>query len=132
MRKYTEEECAVELEKGRNKAEEIINDKSKFDTFLKRLEVKLSRFPHVGNQLADLPVMIALVKDYAKGNYKVAPVKSIIYLVMALLYFIAPLDLVADVFPLIGITDDVSVIMLALKSCYDDVEAYKEWKEDVV
>lgn len=132
MRKYTDEECSIEMEKERVNAEDILSDKNKFDEFLKKLEIKLKKFPRIGNQLADLPVMISLVKDYVKGDYKVVPTKSIINIVMALLYFISPLDLVLDAIPVVGMTDDVAVLMFALKNCHDDIEAYREWKDDIV
>ena len=132
MRHFTEEECAVELEKERIKAKDIINDKDKFDRFLKKLEAKLRKFPRVGEQLADLPVMISLVKDFVKGEYKVVPMKSILYIVMALLYFVSPIDLVPDFVFGAGMVDDASVLLVALKNCHDDIEAYREWKDDIV
>lgn len=132
MRKFTEEECTVEMEKERSKAEDIIKDKDKFDDFLRKLEAKLRKFPRIGKELADLPMMIALVKDYVKGDYKVVPVKSIIYIMMALLYFVAPLDMVPDFLVGLGMADDATVLMLALKKCHADIEAYREWKDDIV
>ncbi len=130
--KYSEQDCYDEMEKERSKAEDILKDKSKFDRFLKELEIKLRKFPRVGNQLADLPVMISLVKDFATGKYKVVPTKSIVYMLMALLYFIAPFDLVPDFIWGAGMADDVTVLMLALRNCHDDIEAYREWKDNIV
>ena len=132
MRKITEEEFTVELEKERGKAEEIINDKDKFDRFLKKLEAKLRRFPRIGQELADVPTMIALTKDYVMGEYRVVPVKSIIYIVMALLYFLTPTDVIPDFLITLGIADDAAVLMYALKKCHDDIEAYREWRDIVV
>ncbi len=131
-RNYTEQDCYDEMEKERSKAEDILKDKNKFDKFLKELEIKLRKFPRIGNQLADLPVMISLVKDFATGKYKVVPVKSIVYMIMALLYFISPLDLVPDFIWGAGIADDATVLMLALKNCHGDIEAYREWKDNIV
>lgn len=61
-RNYTEQNCYDKIEKERGKAEYILQDKYKIDKFLKALEIKLYKFPHRGNQLAALPVMISLVK----------------------------------------------------------------------
>ncbi|SCZ81349.1 YkvA family protein [Pseudobutyrivibrio xylanivorans] len=132
MRKFTEEECTVELEKERSKAEEIIKNQDKFDKLLKKLEAKLRKFPRIGQELADVPTMIALAKDFVKGEYTVVPVKSIIYIVMALLYFVALVDMVPDFFIAIGMADDAAVLMYVLKKCHDDIEAYREWRDIVV
>ena len=132
MRTFTEDECTVELEKERSKAEDIIKDRDKFDKFLKKLEAKLRKFPRIGQELADVPTMIALAKDYVFGEYRMVPVKSIIYIVMALLYFVALVDMVPDFLVAIGVTDDAAVLMYTLKKCHDDIEAYREWRDDIV
>ncbi len=51
---------------------------------------------------------------------------------MAPLYFIALGDLVPDFIPGIGEVDDSTVLMMALKQCHSDIEAYREWKDDIV
>ena len=61
------------------------------------------------------------------GRYKEFPLGSLIALVGALLYFLSPVDLIPDTLPGIGYLDDITVLGIAVKFAYTDLEAYKEW-----
>ena len=86
------------------------------DLFLERLEKKLALIPIAGGILAEIPVLISLVKAYLQKRYAKVPIGTIIAIVGALLYFLSPIDLVPDLLPAIGLIDDAAVIALALKT----------------
>ena len=76
----------------------------------------------------DIKLMISLLNDYIKGNYKDVPWKTISAITAALLYFLSPIDLIPDFIPVIGYLDDILVLRLALTFSESDLEKYKVWK----
>ena len=52
-----------ELKKGYSEAEEMLGDNDKLERFLQRLEKKLKSVPVVGDKLADIPIMVSLVRS---------------------------------------------------------------------
>jgi len=77
----------------------------------------------------DFLLMLSIVKDWASGNYKEVPKKSIVAIVIAIVYVVNPFDLVPDFIPVVGYIDDVFIIALVLKQVHKDLQAYKVWKE---
>lgn len=129
-RAITEKKLQKSFEQSKKKAKKILNDKDKMDLFLERLEKKLALIPIAGGILAEIPVLISLVKAYLQKRYAKVPIGTIIAIVGALLYFLSPIDLVPDLLPAIGLIDDAAVIALALKLVHDDVTEFKSWKEE--
>jgi uncharacterized membrane protein YkvA (DUF1232 family) len=52
-------------------------------------------------------------------------------IVSALIYLVMPLDLIPDFVPLLGFTDDATVILFVLKQINSDLALYKEWKAKI-
>ena len=129
-RVMTEKNLQRSFEQSKKKAKKILNDKDKMDLFLERLEKKLSLIPIAGGMLAEIPVLISLVKAYIEKRYANVPIGTMIAIVGALPYFLSPIDLVPDLLPGIGLVDDAAVIALALKLVHDDVKEYQSWKEE--
>ena len=76
----------------------------------------------------DIKLLISLLKDYYKGDYRDIPFKSIALIAAAILYFIAPIDAIPDFIPVFGYIVDASVITLCLKAVHDDLQGYKDWR----
>ncbi len=72
-------------------------------------------------------LMFSLVKDWAKGDYREVPLGSIIAIVVGILYFLSPIDLIPDFLPG-GYIDDALVLGLVFKQTGYDLEKYKSWK----
>ncbi len=84
-------------------------------------------------QYADsFKLLISMIKDYAKGNYKKVPWNIIASIGGALLYVLAPVDLIPDFIPGIGYIDDAAVLSICLRLVEADVEKYKKWKEEAL
>lgn len=124
-----EEEAKVELEKGYEKAEDILEDKDKMEDFLRKIEVKLNEIPVAGKILSKIPLLVSLLKSYWKKEYRDIPVKSIVAVISALLYWLLPADAIPDMIPGIGYIDDASVIAFCLKLISDDLKDYENWRE---
>ena len=117
------------LDKGTEEAQEIITNPSKVDEILVQLEEKLKTVPAIGSTLADLPLMIAMVKAWIKKEYTGVSPKVIACLVGAILYLLKRKDLISDSLPVIGIVDDLAVMGLALKLSEPELKAFAEWRD---
>ena len=110
-------------------AEGVLNNPSKMDDILLQLEEKLKEVPAIGSTLADLPLMISMVKAWVKKEYTVVSSKVIACLVGAVIYLLKKKDLIRDSIPVIGIVDDLAVMGLALKLSEPELKAYAEWRD---
>jgi len=75
----------------------------------------------------DIKMMLSLLKDYVRGNYRETPWSVIASITGALIYFISPIDVIPDFIPVVGYVDDLAVITLALSFAEDDLRAYRKW-----
>jgi uncharacterized membrane protein YkvA (DUF1232 family) len=78
--------------------------------------------------IEDGKMLISLLKDYRKGNYRTALVGTIAAAAFALIYVFNPFDLVPDVLPFIGAVDDASIIAACLMMIERDLIKYRDWK----
>ena len=81
--------------------------------------------------VADLQIIIRLVKAWLAGEYKDIALKSILILIGAILYFLNPFDAVPDAIPAIGYLDDVSVVAWVLKTLKDEIQKFRDWESPV-
>jgi len=70
-----------------------------------------------------------LLRAYAQGEYREIPWKSLLMIVAAILYFINPIDLIPDLMPLVGLTDDFAVLFMVYKSVGADIEKFLSWEK---
>ena len=117
------------LDKGVEEAEEVIRNPSKVDEILLQLEAKLKEVPAIGSTLADLPLMISMVKAWIQKDYTEVSPKVIACLVGAIIYLLKKKDLISDSIPIVGIVDDIAVLGLALKLSEPELKAYAEWRD---
>ena len=79
--------------------------------------------------IEDAKLLIAMVRDYWKRNYREVPFGTIGAIAFTLLYVLNPFDLVPDVLPIIGEVDDVMVMTAGLMLVEGDLHKYRKWKE---
>ncbi len=77
---------------------------------------------------SDLLTLLRLVRAWATRRYRDVPWKTLLYVVGALVYFVAPVDLVPDFFPAIGYVDDVAVITAVVNTLQSDLDAFRAWE----
>lgn len=78
--------------------------------------------------IEDGKMLISLIKDYRKGNYRTALLGTIAAAAFALIYVFNPFDIVPDVLPFIGALDDASVIAACLMLIERDLVKYRNWR----
>jgi uncharacterized membrane protein YkvA (DUF1232 family) len=69
-----------------------------------------------------------LLWDFARGHYREVGWKTVLYLVLAAVYFLSPIDLIPDVVPALGWLDDAGVIALVFSAVTGELEAYIRWR----
>jgi uncharacterized membrane protein YkvA (DUF1232 family) len=70
-----------------------------------------------------------LLRAYAQGEYREIPWKSLLLIVAAILYFINPIDVIPDLMPLVGLTDDFAVLFMVYKAIGADIDKFLEWEK---
>jgi uncharacterized membrane protein YkvA (DUF1232 family) len=118
------EDLNEEYEKVEKKdVNDIVDDKD--NIFRKREKVSKSRYPKFFMQIK---LIYELLRDYRKKNYTDIPWRTIGFLVLLIVYFINPLDLVPDIIPFFGYADDAAVFAAVLASFSKDLKNYCDWK----
>ena len=125
---YNEEKAQQVLDIGTKEAEEMIRDSNKMDDLMAELEEKLRAVPKIGETLADLPLMVSMVKGWITQEYTQVSPKVIACLVGAIIYLVKQKDLISDKIPIIGYVDDIAVLGLALKLSEPELKAFSEWR----
>ncbi len=118
------------LDSATSEAQELVSNPSKVDEILIQLEAKLKEVPAIGQQLSELPLMIAMVKAWVTQEYKVVSPKVIACLVGSFLYLIKKKDLISDKIPVIGLADDLAVLGLALKLSEKELKDFSQWRAE--
>ena len=71
-----------------------------------------------------------LIKAYALGHYREVPWKTMLLIVAAIIYFVNPLDLVPDLVPLTGLTDDFAVLIWVYNSVSNEIDKFLTWEKE--
>lgn len=76
-----------------------------------------------------LGVVTRLLKAYASGEYRQLPWKTLIRIIAVLIYFVSPLDFLPDFLPIIGLTDDIALMLWLFSGLKDDIEKFRQWEQ---
>lgn len=77
-------------------------------------------------------VLGRLIKAYAQGNYRGIHWKTLVIVVAAIIYFINPLDLLPDIIPVAGLTDDFGILVWVYNSLHGEIEKFIRWEKTQV
>ncbi|MBO4818729.1 MAG: DUF1232 domain-containing protein [Firmicutes bacterium] len=111
-------------------AEEMLNDPSKVEEMLQRLEARMKAVPTIGESLSMLPLMISMIRAYIRKEYTAVPPKTIASMLGSVLYLLISKDLIPDKTPIIGLIDDIAIGGVALKLNEQELNAYSQWRID--
>ncbi|MDW3211504.1 MAG: YkvA family protein [Reichenbachiella sp.] len=123
------------FKKYQKKAEEVLKDNKRVQSLLGSTREKLTEVLENNDRLKEFSekvyVMIRMVKAQLSGEYREFPWRTLAMIVGALIYFITPLDLIPDVIPILGLTDDISIVYWIYKSVQEDIEKFEEWERTI-
>jgi uncharacterized membrane protein YkvA (DUF1232 family) len=81
-----------------------------------------------GKLLNQLSLSYEMIKDYKAKRYVDIPWRTIALIIGAVLYFVNPFDIIPDILPVIGFTDDAVAFAAVFRSVQGDLLRYCEWK----
>lgn len=108
------------------KAKDYSKDKKKVKKLLDEAIEKAKQKGPLAEIWENLQLLFGIVKDWISGDYKEIPIGSIIAIIIGLLYFVSPIDIIPDFLPG-GLIDDAFVLGLIIKQVKSDLDKYKEW-----
>ena len=127
-RNITDAKIIKEIEKeseetGPKKLDEVILKEKKIEDKSKKLNLDI--FQKLFNQIK---LALEMVKDFKSRTYTDVPWRTVALIIVALLYFLNPLDLIPDLLPVLGLTDDAIAFAAIFKSLQVDLRNYCVWK----
>ncbi|MFT5640194.1 MAG: uncharacterized membrane protein YkvA (DUF1232 family) [Cyclobacteriaceae bacterium] len=115
------------------KAEETVRNSEKLSKLLFSAKEKIVKIKddeeERGTFIKQLNLVLRMIKAYFNGDYRSFSYQTIVMFVFSLVYFITPIDLIPDFIPALGLTDDLSILYMVIKSAAIDIERYQEWEE---
>lgn len=115
-----------------NQASRLAGKKSRILLLLAKLGAKMNKlnWTSVERQLIkDKFFTIGrLAKAYALGHYREVPWKSMLIVLAAVIYFINPLDLIPDLLPVVGLTDDFAVLLWVYNTIEEEIDKFVAWE----
>ena len=124
---------SVFFKNAKGKAGRYAGNASRLFELAKEVMGKLKGVGFKGN-LAEfqnsVQLLIRMVRASASGQYKALPWKSLVSIVAVLLYFVSPIYIIPDFLPVIGITDDVALVIWLIKTLGSDINKFSEWEKN--
>lgn len=78
-----------------------------------------------------LSVFSRIAAAYASGKYRDIPWKSILIVLAAIIYFLNPIDLIPDLIPVLGFTDDFSVLVWVYSTMSSEIDKFLTWERSL-
>lgn len=114
------------------KANQYLKDKKKTLGLLnKALQKATTHRSALGGSWEKLQLLFGVLRDWINGSYKEMPKRSLLMIVVAIVYFVAPVDAIFDFIPFAGWFDDAAVAGFVISKVSVDLERYKLWKTQV-
>ena len=83
----------------------------------------------LGVYVDDLKTLIRMAKHWVSRKYTGVDTQTILYTIVAVVYFVTPTDFVPDFLLGLGFVDDVAVISWVLGLIKEDLEKFKHWEK---
>lgn len=84
----------------------------------------------IGNPIQRAKALPRLWKAWRGGRYAELPRSQVMSWAVALVYLVSPIDLVPELLPVIGVTDDAGVLVWLLSSLSVASGSYLRWEKD--
>ena len=78
---------------------------------------------------ADIGDLLEMIKAYYKKEYTEVPVASIAMILATLAYVFSPIDIIPDFIPVLGLTDDATMVAACLGVVHNDVDKFRKWRK---
>lgn len=128
MDKNQEEKIIEKIEEASESVDEkdvtkVIKKSGKIMDKAKKLDLNI-----LSKLFNQVKLTIEMLKDYRAKSYSDIPWRTISLITVALLYFWNPFDVIPDLLPVLGFTDDAIAFASIFKAIQTDLQKYAEWK----
>lgn len=121
-----------ELDKSVKEAESITKDPRAVEVLADKAQAKTKGKSKIFKKIGkDVDLLIRLARAWAGGKYKEIGIGSILIVVGAIVYLLDPFDVIPDFIPLIGLTDDATVIGLAISRIRKELDKFADWENEI-
>jgi len=110
--------------------EVIVRQEQKLIELAQNVVAKLSKVannPKVQRFIQPIQIFIRMIKAHFRGDHKIA-FSTLGLIVLALVYFLSPVDFIPDFLGVLGFADDLSVVMAVYAKVKDEVEQFLDWE----
>jgi uncharacterized membrane protein YkvA (DUF1232 family) len=130
----SEDKIKNAVNRRKNRAEDYLKDADKTQQLLNEALHKTKEKEKVENPGKDfwkhLKALFRLLRAYIRNEYRDIPWGSIVLVVVAIIYFVAPIDLIPDWIPLSGFIDDAAVLVFVIRQIRSDLDRFLAWEAD--
>jgi uncharacterized membrane protein YkvA (DUF1232 family) len=78
--------------------------------------------------IGQLQLLVRMVRSYASGEYRGIATSSLLKVVATLIYFVSPLDFIPDFLPVIGMADDLALLVWVFNSLDSEIQKFSDWE----
>jgi uncharacterized membrane protein YkvA (DUF1232 family) len=114
--------------------EGIIRQEQKLIELVRNVGEKISkvgRNSKVKKFIQPIQIFIRMIKAHFRGEHRIA-LSTLGLIVLALVYFLSPIDIIPDFLGVLGFADDLSVVMAVYAKVKDEIEQFLEWERTQV
>ena len=113
-------------------AGEYIQDPDEFNRLIAEAQEKLANAAAKARDALyeGLDIMLRMLTAYSKGEYRAIPWRTLLIITAAVIYFVMPLDFIPDLLPMIGLADDVAIIVWSFNQIKQDVDQFLLWEKE--
>ncbi len=123
MKKVTDKQIEAQLDNAKKFTPEDLEQTVKKEKTATSIAKRFS-----ADVFRKVKLTAGLLKDYCKGNYREVPWNTIASLGFGIAYLVSPIDLIPDVIPFLGYTDDLALLGFIFRGFSQDLEEYAQWK----
>lgn len=95
--------------------------------FIKNIKHAVDTTPQLLIYKEDIKTLCAMLRDWARGEYKHISKRTMAIAGACILYIVSPIDLIPSFIPVLGKTDDAAVIVFLLKTLKKEMGFYRIW-----
>lgn len=113
-------------------AQDLVNNPEGLKYKLSKAKEKLQKesvIEALGAYRDDLHTFLRMIKAWISRRYRDVSNQTIVYAVLAVIYFLNPTDFIPDIILGLGYIDDIAVISWVLGKIKIDLEKFKEWEK---
>jgi uncharacterized membrane protein YkvA (DUF1232 family) len=114
-------------------AEDLMENPQGLKFSLEKAKEKLNKESvrdSLGSYVEDLKTLMRLLKSWVSRKYTGVSTQTIVYTILAIVYFVNPTDFVPDFILGLGFMDDIAVISWVLDKIKVDLKSFKDWEKE--